>query len=160
VFYDPSARFVTLGQARLLREAVPAFVSVVALFVNASRAQVQAVIDDVRPDLLQFHGDETPEFCRGFDRPFLRGVRVGAPYLDSPAKILAACQAYPDAAAWLFDSYSPGYGGSGLSFDPALLNDIRQSPASRPMILAGGLAVDTVSDVLRAIRPYAIDVSS
>ncbi|MDS1141772.1 phosphoribosylanthranilate isomerase [Pusillimonas sp. SM2304] len=160
VFYGPSKRAVSLEQAIALRKAVPAFVDVVALFVNAAEDQVQEVIDQVQPDLLQFHGDETPAYCESFNRRYFRAFRVGGPGLDTPEQVLAACRKYASASAWLFDSYSTGYGGSGLPFDPALLRDVRQAADSRPLVLAGGLKADTVAQSVRALQPYAVDVSS
>ena len=160
VFYPPSKRSVTLEQAIGLRKLVPAFVDVVALFVNPSVQEVEQVIDQVQPDLLQFHGDESPAFCASFNRRYMRAFRVGGAGLDTPAAVLAACQQYSDASAWLFDSYSAGYGGSGLSFDPALLDDVRRAPDACPIVLAGGLKPDTVSGSVQALQPYAVDVSS
>ncbi|OWT54477.1 phosphoribosylanthranilate isomerase [Candidimonas nitroreducens] len=160
VFYPQSSRLLGLEQARSLRAAVPAFVDVVALFVNAPRDEVQAVIDQVRPGLLQFHGDEPPEYCAGFHHPYMRAFRLGAPGLDTPQGVLAAAQQHGAAAAWLFDSYSPGYGGSGKTFDLSLLDAVRREPGSRPVVLAGGLNAATVAASIRDLRPYAVDVSS
>ncbi|NYT85880.1 phosphoribosylanthranilate isomerase [Pollutimonas harenae] len=160
VFYGPSKRAVGLGQAASLRQRVPAFVDVVALFVNASTHEVEQVIEQVQPDLLQFHGDESPEFCTSFKQRYMRAFRVGGPGLDTPEAVLAACRRYPSASAWLFDSYSTGYGGSGLSFDPELLSAVRQAPDSRSIVLAGGLKADTVAHSLKMVQPYAVDVSS
>ncbi|MYN12014.1 phosphoribosylanthranilate isomerase [Pusillimonas sp. TS35] len=160
VFYPGSKRAVTLAQARALREAAPAFVDVVALFVNATPADVRAVIDDVAPDLLQFHGDETPAYCDSFGRRYMRAFRVGAPGLETAPRVLAACQQFNHAAAWLFDSYSASYGGSGLALDVALLDAVRAAADSRPLVLAGGLKAETVRQSITAVRPYAVDVSS
>ncbi|NYT57897.1 phosphoribosylanthranilate isomerase [Alcaligenaceae bacterium] len=160
VFYEPSKRSVNLEQAASLRKLVPAFVDVVALFVNAGTEEVNQVIEQVQPDILQFHGDESPEFCTSFNRRYMRAFRIGGPGIDTPAAVLAACRQHPTASAWLFDSYSAGYGGSGLTFDPALLNEVRQAPDSRHMVLAGGLKPETVARSLKLLRPYAVDVSS
>ncbi len=160
VFYPKSSRALTLEQAALLRAAVPAFVTVVALFVNAESDQVQAVIDQVQPDLLQFHGDESPAYCQRFNHRYMRAFRVGAPGMDTAAGLLQHCLNYPDAAAWLFDSYSASYGGSGLKFDTSLLHDVQHCPDSRPLVLAGGLTPQSVSQALRTVQPYAVDVSS
>src|SRR3546814_329512 len=160
VFHAPSKRAVNLEQARALRQRVPAFVSVTALFVNAPENEVRAVIDRVQPDLLQFHGDESPEYCASFERRYLRAFRVGGPELNTPLAVLEACRRYPSASAWLFDSYSAGYGGSGLAFDIDLLSELRQARDSRPLILAGGLKPETLAQLVRQVRPYAVDVSS
>lgn len=160
VFYPKSARCVSLEQARVLRDAVPAFVDVVALFVNADPHDVQRVIDGVQPDILQFHGDESPGYCQQFGRRFMRAFRVGAPGLESAAQVLAACRAFGQASAWLFDSYSAGYGGSGRGFDMTLLDAVRSDPEARPVVLAGGLNDQTVARAIATVRPFAVDVSS
>src|SRR3546814_7622431 len=144
VLYPGSARAVSVAQARSLRRCAPAFVDVVALLVNAGSRDVQNIIDQVDPDLLQFHGDESPEFCSGFGRRYIRAFRVGAPGLSKPEDILAQCRAYGDAAGWLSDSYSSGYGGSGRTFDASLLRAVVEAPDSRPVLLAGGLTIDPV----------------
>lgn len=161
VFYGGSKRCLTLEQAARLRRLVPCFVSATALFVNATQQEVRQVVDEVGPDLLQFHGDETPQDCERYGRRYLRAFRVGAPGLDSAEGLARSCLPYAGAAGWLFDSYSPGFGGSGLAFDRALLQGLGQggSPA-RPMVLSGGLKVDTVAGAVRALRPWAVDVSS
>ncbi|WJJ93544.1 phosphoribosylanthranilate isomerase [Neopusillimonas aromaticivorans] len=160
VFYPKSARCVGLEQARRLRDAVPAMVDVVALFVNASPDEVRQVIEHVQPDVLQFHGDETPDYCSQFGRRYMRAFRAGAPGLESSDQVLAACLEFDQAAAWLFDSYSAGYGGSGRSFDFSLLDAVRADGRSRPVVLAGGLNSLTVADAMTHVRPYAVDVSS
>lgn len=160
VFYPKSARLVSVAQARALRQAVPAFVSAVTLFVDPTVDDVDHVIEQVRPDLLQFHGNETPAFCRQFARRYIRAFRVGAPGLDTPSGLLAECLRYGDAAGWLFDSYSTGYGGSGRSFDTTLLSAVLACAEARPVILAGGLSVSTLDAALDAVRPFAVDVSS
>ena len=160
VFYGGSKRFVEPARAARLRRAVPCFVSVAALFVNAAPDEVRRVLDEVGPDLLQFHGDESPEACERYGRRYLRAFRVGAPGLDSAGGLLAACRAYGAAAGWLFDSYSQGYGGSGRSFDHALLRDLAGDPGARPLVLSGGLDEQGVGQAVRALRPWAVDVSS
>ncbi|WP_458339443.1 phosphoribosylanthranilate isomerase, partial [Bordetella pertussis] len=86
--------------------------------------------------------------------------RAGAPGLDSAAGLAAACRQYADAAGWLFDSYSAGYGGSGQGFDHGLLAGVQADPASCAIVLAGGLHPGNVADAVRAVRPWAVDVSS
>lgn len=160
VFYPKSARYVSVEQACTLRQVVPAMVDVVALFVNASPEQVAQVIDRVQPDVLQFHGDESPEYCAQFGRRFMRAFRVGAPGLETADQVFQACSQFDHASAWLFDSYSAGYGGSGRSFDFSLLDRVRASAVSRPLVLAGGLNAGTVTDAMMQLRPFAVDVSS
>ena len=160
VFHPGSKRCLTVERAAQLRRQVPAFVDVVALFVNAAPAAVQAVVEGVQPDLLQFHGDESPEACRRPGRRYLRAFRVGAPGLDTAEALARHCGTYDDAAGWLYDSYSAGYGGSGLAFDHHLLSAVQADAASRPLVLSGGLKPGSVAQAVRAVRPWAVDVSS
>ncbi|MCD0502324.1 phosphoribosylanthranilate isomerase [Bordetella petrii] len=160
VFYPGSKRYIEPGQAARLRRAVPAFVDVVALFVNPEQADVRAVLDQVGPDLLQFHGDESSQECKRYGVRYLRAFRAGAPGLDTPDSLAAACGQYGDAAGWLFDSYSAGYGGSGKAFDHALLAGVRANAEARPLVLSGGLNADNIGPAIQAIRPWAVDVSS
>jgi phosphoribosylanthranilate isomerase len=160
VFYSPSSRYVSPENACDLRSLVPAMVSVVALFVNASNEDVQQVIDQVQPDILQFHGDESPDECEQYGRRYMKAFRVGAPGLDTPQAVLETCRRYRSASAWLFDSYSAGYGGSGKQFDLGLLEMVIASPESRPVVLAGGLNVETVGAAIAHVAPFAVDVSS
>lgn len=160
IFYPKSKRYVSLEQAVGLRRAVPAFVGAVALFVNADDGIVRQVIDAVDPDLLQFHGDETPEACERYGRRYLKAFRVGGPGADTPGQLARTCANYRSASGWLFDSYSAGYGGSGLAFEHALLNDVRADKQGAPLILSGGLSPDNVQAAVTALRPWAVDVNS
>ncbi len=159
VFYPPSKRCLALDQARALRDRVPAFVSVVALFVNPSQDEVAAVMREARPSLLQFHGDETPEQCESFGVPYLKAFRVGASGLATPQALAQTCALYASADGWLFDSFSQGYGGSGASFDHALLSGLDRA-SRRPCVVSGGLTPESVESVVRSLRPWAVDVSS
>jgi len=158
VCYEGSKRYVSPEQAERLRRCVPPFVSLVTLFVNAKPHAVRAVIDRVQPDLLQFHGDESARECEQYDRPYLRALRVGGAGMDAPHKVWQACAEFPLAQGWLFDSYTQGYGGSGQAFDYALLEEVIQE--ERCLILSGGLNATNVGQAMRAVRPWAVDVSS
>lgn len=160
VFYPGSKRYLTPALAGALRRTVPAFVDVVALFVNPEPDEVRAVQEHVGPDLLQFHGDESVQDCTRYGTRFLRAFRAGAPGMATPQQLAAACHAYSDAAGWLFDSYSAGYGGSGQTFDHTLMSAVQADRAARPIILSGGLNVDNIGAAIQAIRPWAVDVSS
>ncbi len=151
VFYPASPRHVSLAQARDIVQALPPFVSVVALFVDAGEAQVRAVLEALPVGLLQFHGNESPAECRRYGRPYIKALRM-APGVD-----VAACAArYGDAAGLLLDSFRPGVpGGTGSRFDWARV----PSELALPLILAGGLTVDNVAEAIAAVRPYAVDVS-
>src|SRR5262245_50574018 len=130
VFYPPSPRFLQLDQARALADAVPPFVSTVALFVNPPAEQVREVLARVRPSLLQFHGEETPEFCAQFGVPFLKACRV-----KEGVDLLKYLLPFSAAAGWLLDSHVAEYGGVGESFDWSLVPAER----ARPLVLSGGL---------------------
>ena len=162
VFHPTSKRFVNAQRAAELVRDLPAFVSSVALFVNPEPSTVQEVLQSMRPTLLQFHGEETPEFCESFDTPYIKAFRVGAPGLDSARALADACQRFMSARAWLFDSYTPAYGGSGHGFDHSLLSVFEElEPARRrPLILSGGMNPGNLREPLLRLRPWAVDVSS
>jgi len=151
VFYPPSPRFLSLQQARALRRALPPFVSAVALFVNASREEVERVLDAVWPDALQFHGEETPEFCESFRVPYLKACRV-----RQGVDLLEYLRPYRGASGWLADAYVEAYGGTGTSFDWSIVP--RERPL--PLVLSGGLTSENVGDAIRVVRPWGVDVSS
>ncbi len=151
VFYAPSPRAVSVAQAREIALAVPAFVTVTALFVNPSIEEVQTVLNSVRIDLLQFHGDEEDDFCSQFKHPFIKALRV-----RQASDVVASCLRFPSALAILLDSYKPGVpGGTGESFDWSLIPEELQTP----VILAGGLAPSNVATAIEQVSPYAVDVS-
>ena len=151
VFYPPSPRYLSIERAAEIRDALPPFVQTVALFVNADAAQVAQAIGRVHPGMLQFHGEEAPDFCAQFGLPFIKACRV-RPGVDP----LAYLRPYGRAAAWLFDSHVPEYGGVGESFDWSLI----PSGPSRPLILSGGLDSANVARAIRTVRPWGVDVSS
>ncbi len=151
VFYGPSPRAITIEQALALTERVPAFVSVVGLFVNPTAEEVQSVLDVVPLDLLQFHGDESPDFCDQFQRRWIKAIRV-----QSREQVVKAFADYHRAAGLLVDAWDPvRYGGTGKSFNWELI------PAERPLplILAGGLSSDNVFRAVEQVKPWAVDVS-
>ncbi|RMQ40380.1 N-anthranilate isomerase [Pseudomonas cichorii] len=151
VFYPPSPRAVTVQQARAIIAALPPFVTTVGLFVNASRCELQETLEAVPLDLLQFHGDETPEECEGYHRPYIKALRVRA-----GDDIATTCRAYGTASGVLLDAYVAGVpGGTGETFDWALIPD----NLGKPVILAGGLTSANVAQAIAQVRPYAVDVS-
>jgi len=154
VFYGPSPRAVSLETAAAIAAALPPFVTVVGLFVNPTREEVEQTLAAVPLDLLQFHGDETPEFCESFARPYLKAVRV------RPDTDLGAFQErYARARGHLFDAWHEElYGGSGQRFDWRLLDAARDGGTRG--ILAGGLTPANVAQACRMVRPWAVDVSS
>lgn len=153
VFYEASPRSVTIEQAREVASVLPAFVTLTGLFVNPERAWVERVLSDIPLDLLQFHGDETPEFCRQFQRRWIKAIRV-----REAADIGKGFQDWNQACGILVDAYDPKlYGGTGQRFDWSVIPE----PAERPMplILAGGLNASNVADAVRQVRPWGVDVS-
>lgn len=153
VFHPESPRYVTPEDARNIAAAVPALVSVVGLFVNPAPEQVEAVLQEVRIDLLQFHGDEDQAFCAAFGRPWMKALRV-RPGMDVAGRI----GAYPQAAAILLDAWHPQVaGGTGAGFD---WNLIENSLPRERLVLAGGLDADNVAGAIARVRPFAVDVSS
>ena len=151
VFYPPSPRYVELAKAAELARAVPPFVTIVGLFVNATACELNETLDAVPLDLLQFHGDETPEQCEGYHRPWIKALRVKA-----GDDIAAACKAYARASGILLDTYVEGVpGGTGQAFDWSLI----PQGLSKPIILAGGLSAGNVAQAIAQVRPYAVDVS-
>lgn len=152
VFYAPSPRHVSVEQARAIMAALPPFVTTVGLFVDAAPAEVHALLAQLPLDLLQFHGNETPEYCRGFGRPYLKAARV-KPGVD----LVQYASAYPDAKGLLLDAHVEGVaGGTGQAFDWNLI------PARLPLpvILSGGLSAANVTEAIRRVQPAAVDVSS
>ncbi len=176
VFYPPSVRAVSPAQAAKLAARVPAFVTTVALFVDASAEAVREVIEHARVDVLQFHGStthETAAWCAQFGRPYIKATSVAG-----PIDVLEFGGSYMNAAALLLDTPSSGHGGSGRSFDWRLIRQpIRQpDPHARPLrdasasgspavpaprlVLSGGLTAQNVAEAIASVRPYAVDVSS
>jgi phosphoribosylanthranilate isomerase len=152
VFHPKSPRYVNVEQARALVAGLPAFVTVTALFLDPSADQVQQVLDNVRVELLQFHGGEPAEFCRGFNKPYIKAVPMG-----SQADVAEYARRHAGAAALLLDSHAAGQrGGTGVSFDWSSLPRV-EGP---PLILAGGLNPSNVGTAIRIVRPYGVDVSS
>ncbi len=151
VFYTQSPRYVAPELAAQIARAVPAFVTVVGLFVNSSEAEVRQVLAQVPLQLLQFHGDETAAFCRQFNLPYMRAVRVHA-----QSNLLQYARQFDDAQALLLDAYVEGVpGGTGQAFDWRLIpHDL---PV--PIVLAGGLSADNVRQAIQTVKPYAVDVS-
>ncbi len=151
VFYAPSSRNVSIAQAQEIARQIPAFVSVVGLFVNAEASFVNKVISQVKINLLQFHGDETPVACSQFSLPFIKAIRV------KPDTNLIQCAIdFSAAKALLLDTYTEGLmGGTGHVFDW----DLIPKQMAKPVILAGGLTADNVAQAIQKVQPYAVDVS-
>jgi phosphoribosylanthranilate isomerase len=151
VFYPKSPRNVSAAQAAEIVSQIPAFVTVVGLFVDAEPAFIQEVISSVKLDLLQFHGDETPSACRQYSRPYMKAIRV-----KNGTNLVQYAADYADARALLLDAFAEGVpGGTGLVFDWSLIP--QNFPL--PIVLAGGLNAENVGVAIEQVRPYAVDVS-
>ncbi|WP_062269866.1 phosphoribosylanthranilate isomerase [Endozoicomonas arenosclerae] len=151
-FYAPSKRFLSISKAQEIAAAVPPFITLVGLFVDAEDEVIQNVLDQVPLDLLQFHGNETDQECERWRRKYIKALRV------RPGTSIEECAAaYPGACGLLLDSYRKGVpGGTGEAFDWQLIPD----NLDKPIILAGGLNPDNVSKAIEQVAPFAVDVSS
>jgi phosphoribosylanthranilate isomerase len=157
VFWGGTPRVVDVGRAREIADALPPFVTLVGLFVDPEASDVRAILDAVPLDVLQFHGTETPDLCRAFGRPYLKAI-----HMKDGVDLLEYAALYDDAAGFLFDSFWPGDlpGGTGRAFDWSRLSDAVQRKLPAPAILSGGLDPANVGEAIRAVRPWAVDVSS
>ncbi|MGI9212504.1 MAG: phosphoribosylanthranilate isomerase [Methylococcaceae bacterium] len=152
VFHEPSPRHVTVDQARAIVEVLPPFVSVVGLFVDAQLEFIRTVTSEIRLDLIQFHGEETPDQCEAAGMPYIKAVAV-RPNTDWPGRLAE----HRYARGFLLDAWHPDVrGGSGHRFDWTLI----PPTLANTCILAGGLAPDTVNIALATVHPFALDVSS
>jgi phosphoribosylanthranilate isomerase len=152
VFYPPSPRNVSIEQAQKIVAALPAFTTVVGLFVNETESKICEVLNAVRLDCLQFHGDETPNDCWLFNFPYIKAIRM-----QQNTDIVQLAKDYHDAAGLLLDAYhADARGGTGHSFDW----DLIPKSCALPIILAGGLDTSNAKQAIQAVRPYALDVSS
>ena len=151
VFYAQSPRCVTIEQAQKIVAAIPPFVSVVGLFINASKAEIETVLSKVRLDILQFHGDETSSECEQIKLPYYKAIRVKA-----DTNLLQCAVEFNSAKALLLDAHSESaFGGTGQTFDWNLI----PKSLTKPVILAGGLTAENVGSAIKLVQPYAVDVS-
>jgi phosphoribosylanthranilate isomerase len=152
IFWRPSPRFVEAERAGKIADLLPAFVTPVCVFVNPAAEEVESVLHHVPSAMLQFHGEESPGFCAQFGRRYIKVARM-RPGLD----LIEYLAQYSTAAAWLIDAFDEQtYGGTGASFDWNLL----PRALLRPWILSGGLTVEKVTEAVRRLRPWGVDVSS
>ncbi len=152
MFYSESSRYLTIEQAVTIQQEIPPFVARVGVLVNPRKHYVDEVLKVVRPDYLQFHGDETPAYCASFGVPYIKAIRVSA-----STDLLALEKQYEDAVGLLLDSYVSGsYGGTGVSF----AWHKAKYGGQKPLILAGGLTADNIQTAIVAASPYAVDVNS
>jgi phosphoribosylanthranilate isomerase len=152
VFAPHSKRRLSLKQAFTLRALVPEEIAVVALVMDNDESHIRAIVQQVQPDLLQFHGSEDDAFCAAFGVPFLKAIAMGSEDEDA----LARAAEFPNAYAYLLDGHNKGeQGGSGQRFDWT-----RAPRLDKPVLLAGGLSSENVATAIRSARPWGVDVSS
>ena len=152
VFYPPSPRHIDIAKALEIVSVLPAFTTTVALFADADEQQICRILEQVPIDLIQFHGDEPPQACRIYGKPYIKAVRMQA-----GIDIAALADKYHDAAGLLLDAYHPGTkGGTGSQFDWAMI----PGECHLPIILAGGLTPENAKLAVQSVKPYALDVSS
>jgi len=147
-----SKRRVTIAQAQAIVRALPPFVTSVTLFMDDDAAFVREAIDAIQPDLVQFHGDESDDWCAQFGRRYLKAIAMG-----EGAAALSSLHRYPGASGLLLDGHGLGEaGGSGRAFDWSLM----PRGLTQPLILAGGLTPANVGDAIRIAHPWGVDVAS
>ncbi len=152
VFYPPSPRNIDIEQAVKIVNSLPAFVSVVALFVDEKEGRIKEILNQVSIDCIQFHGNEVAADCRIYNKSYIKAIRM-----TQGLDIIEISKDYQDASALLLDAYHPGIqGGSGSQFDWDLIPDNN----SLPIILAGGLDERNAEQAVKKVNPYALDVSS
>ncbi len=152
IFYPKSSRFLTIEKAEQLLKNIPPFVDVVAVMVNPERNAVQQIIDELPVTLLQFHGDESPDFCHEFGMPFIKAMHA-----TTTEQIQQLTNEFLSAKAILLDTASASSrGGTGITFDWSIIPET----LSKPYILAGGLNEVNVLDAIKVCTPYAVDVCS
>ncbi len=155
VFYENSPRFVNHSQAQAISQAMPAFVTRVALFKDADKQTIQSTLDNVEIDLIQFHGSESVEFCEQFTLPYIKAIGMKAAQCDANY-LIASAKTYSTAKALLLDGHAPGEaGGTGETFDWSSIAAI-----NKPIVLAGGLTTANVKQAIDTVHPFAVDVSS
>ncbi len=156
-FWRGTPRCVDAARAREIASALPPFVTRVALFVDPEPNEVRAILDAVSVDVLQFHGDEPRALCSAFQRPYIKAIQV-----KDDVDLLEYAGRYGDASGFLFDTFRAGDlpGGTGHTFDWTRLSDSLRAGLPAPLVLSGGLDPDNVGAAIRAVRPWAVDVSS
>ena len=159
VFWSGTPRMVSAERAAAIAATLPPFVSIVGLFVDPTPEHVHATLARVPLDVLQFHGDETPELCRAFGRAYMKAIAVEPGATETA--LLEYAGRFGDAAALLFDAPAVGGvpGGTGQTFDWSALARMR-ARFDRPIVLSGGLHAGNVAEAIAVVHPWAVDVSS
>jgi phosphoribosylanthranilate isomerase len=152
IFYPPSARCIDLSSARKLRDQIPAFISMVGVFVDAEAETINYTASACGLDLVQLHGNESDAFACSLNRPFIKAIRA-----RNREQVEHDIDSYPNARALLLDPYVSGLpGGTGT----VLGEDLWPQPASQKLILAGGLSAQNISQAVSTKQPFAVDLNS
>lgn len=151
VFTRQSRRFIEAAAAALIMRELPPFMTSVALFMDDDPAWIRQVVSMAKPQLLQFHGNESAAECAGYGMPYLKAVPMA-----TVTDVASYAAGFHAASGFLLDAHASGEpGGQGARFDWS-----KRPPLDRPLILAGGLDADNVGEAIRCMRPFAVDVSS
>ena len=152
MFYEDSPRHVTISQAKAISEALQKHIVRVGVFVNAEESLISQAVIDCTLNIVQFHGDESPEDCGRYNVMSLKAFRMQGP------ETLEAMQEFP-ADGFLLDAHvKDALGGTGETFNWDLA--VRAQELGRPIFLAGGLTVENVAEAVAKVQPFAVDVSS
>ncbi len=152
IFHQPSPRVIDLEQALEIRRALPPFVTVTAVFLDESEDWIAEVVHGLRPDCLQFHGNETPAICETWAIPYIKAIPMGS--IADPS---AYAREHGGAQGFLLDSNAAGRrGGSGDTFDWSKI----PSAFEHPLVLAGGIEPSNVADAIARVKPWGVDVVS
>jgi phosphoribosylanthranilate isomerase len=149
-FWPGSKRHITATAARAIIARLPPFVTPVGVFVNQLEGEMRIIAAETGIQVFQLHGDEPPELCARLPLPVVKAIPV------DQVRTLSRLLSY-EVSAFLLDTPSRGYGGSGEPFDWSLAEGVSEVA---PVILAGGLTPENVAAAVRAVRPYAVDVAS
>ena len=151
VFYESSPRYVDSVKARAIINACPPFICKIGLFVDQDQESIARILDEVPLDMLQFHGNETPEQCNRFEKPYIKAIRM-----SKGIDVQDYIGIYQEASALLLDTHVKGVaGGTGRVFDWTTV----PADLKKPVVLAGGLTPENVFAAIRQVAPYAVDVS-
>jgi phosphoribosylanthranilate isomerase len=152
IFYKKSPRYISSVEAARIRVNLNPFILSVGVFVDAPYEEIRQTIEEVGLDAVQFHGNESPEFCRIFETKVIKAFRI------KDESSIEICNNYP-GFAWLLDTYNPDIqGGTGKAFDWDIA--LKAKALNQNIILSGGLTPENVAEAIKRVKPIAVDVSS